>query len=160
MTIQDEGQGEPRSRLQAQVRLILSGIPDVMRGVQGAAAHRPATGRTEDYGDYLHRDRTLLVRDADVDRVISIVSATPVAHDNNMRGLTRLEFSPDERRSVEEACADIDRAIGEGVATPDHILYVCSIPIVRPRSPRRSRPTRFPTRACPRSHPTARACSW
>ena len=53
------------------------------------------------------------------------MSGTPVAHDNNVRGLTRLEFSADERRSVEEACADIDRALGEGVATPDHVLYVC-----------------------------------
>ena len=75
--------------------------------------------------DYQHRDRTLLVRDADVDRVAAVVSGAPVAHDNNMRGLTRLEFSPDERRTVEEACADIDRAHGEGVATPDHVLYVC-----------------------------------
>ena len=74
---------------------------------------------------YLYRDRTLLVRDADVDRVAAIVSGAPVAHDNNLRGLTRLEFSADESRSVEEACADVDRALGEGVATPDHLFYVC-----------------------------------
>jgi subtilisin family serine protease len=36
-----------------------------------------------------------------------------------------LEFSHGERRSVAEACGDIDRALGEGVATPDHVLYVC-----------------------------------
>jgi subtilisin family serine protease len=126
MTIQDEGQGEPRNRLHAQIGLVLSGIPDVVDGLEGAAAHRPDWAE-RDYVDYLHRDRTLLVRDADVDHVTRIVPGAAVAHDNNVRGLTRVEFHPDERRSVEEACADIDRALGEGVATPDHILYICPI---------------------------------
>ncbi len=134
MTIRDEGRDEPRSRLDAQLGLVLSGIPDVLDGLDGAAAH-PADRAEPDNVHYLHRERTLLVRDADVDRVASVVSGTPVAHDNNLRGLTRLEFSADERRSVEEACADIDRALGEGVATPDHILYVC------------------PTTACPATEP-------
>ncbi len=124
MTVQDEGQDEQRRRLQAQVDLILSGIPGVMDGLAAAAAH-PADWAERGEVDYQHRDRTLLVRDADVDRVAAIVSGIPVAHDNNLRGLTRFEFSADERRSVEEACADVDRAYGEGVATPDHILYVC-----------------------------------
>jgi len=124
MTSYDEGQGEPQSRLHAQIRLVLSGIPDVVDGLEGAAAHRPDWAQRNEV-DYLHRQRTLLVRDADVDRVTQVVSSAPVAHDNNVRGLTRLEFSADERRSVEEACADIDRALGEGIATPDHILYVC-----------------------------------
>ncbi len=124
MTIHDEGRNEPQSRMHAQVRLMLSGIPGVVDGLEGAAAH---PGDWADQGDvsYHHRERTLLVRDADVDRVASVVSGTPVAHDNNVRGLTRLEFHPDERRSVEEACAHLDRTLGEGVATPDHILYTC-----------------------------------
>jgi subtilisin family serine protease len=103
---------------------MLSGIPGAVNGLAGATAH-PADWAERDDVDYHHRARTLLVRDSDVDRVTSVVSATPVAHDNNIRGLTRLEFSPDERRGVDEACADIDRAHGEGVATPDHILYIC-----------------------------------
>ena len=121
MSIQDD---EPRSRLHAQIRLLMSGIPDVMDGLEGAAAH-PADWADQGDGNYHHRERTLLVRDADLDRVASVVSGTPVSHDNNVRGLTRLEFSADERRSVEEACAHIDRTLGEGIATPDHILYVC-----------------------------------
>ncbi len=125
MTIHDEGQGEPRGRLHAQIDLMLSGIPGVVDGLEGAVAH-PADWADQGEVDYHHRDRTLLVRDADVDRVASVVSARPVAHDNNVRGLTRLEFSPGERRSVEEACADIDRTLGEGMATPDHILYTCT----------------------------------
>jgi subtilisin family serine protease len=124
MPTRDDEPDEPRSRLEAQVRLILQGKPDVVDGLEGAAAH---PGDWAEQGDvaYHHRERTMLVRDADVERVTAVVSSTPVSHDNNLRGLTRLQFSADERRSVEEACADIDRAHGEGVATPDHILYIC-----------------------------------
>jgi subtilisin family serine protease len=125
MTIRDEGSDERRRRLEAQINLTLRGVPDIVGGLEGAAAH-PVDWAERGEVDYHHRDRTLLVRDADVDRVAAVVSCTPVAHDNNMRGLTRLEFSADERRSVEEACAHIDRVHGEGVATPDHILYVCT----------------------------------
>ena len=39
MTAHDEGQDERRRRLQAQVGLILSGIPGVMDGLEGAVAH-------------------------------------------------------------------------------------------------------------------------
>jgi subtilase family protein len=134
MTIGDDGQQEPRSRLDAQLRLILSGIPDVLDGLDKAAVH-PADRSDPDYADYLHRDRTLLVRDADMDRVRAIVPSAAVPHDNNLRGLTRLEFDADERRSVEEACAAVDQELGEGVATPEHILYVC------------------PTTSCPATEP-------
>lgn len=124
MTIHDEGSDGQRRRLEAQINLTLHGVPDVVSGLEGAAAH-PGDWAERGEVDYHHRDRTLLVRDADVDRVAAHVSCAPVAHDNNLRGLTRLEFSAEERRSVEEACAHIDRVHGEGVATPDHILYVC-----------------------------------
>jgi len=123
MTTNDE---ERRRRLHAQIGLILSGIPGVVDSLEGAAAH-PADWAERGEVDYHHRERTVLVRDADVDRVAAVVSGAPVAHDNNVRGLTRMEFSPDERRSVEEACADIDRTLGEGMATPDHILYTCIV---------------------------------
>ena len=81
----------PRSRLHAQVGLMLSGIPGVVDGLEGAVAH-PADWADRGDVDYHHRERTLLVRDADVDRVTAVVPGTPVPHDNNVRGLTRLEF--------------------------------------------------------------------
>ena len=124
MTIHGEGQDEPRSRLHAQIDLMLSGIPGVVDGLEGSVAH-PADWGDRGQVDYHHRERTLLVRDADVDRVTSVVSGNPVAHGNNIRGLTRLEFDPDDRRSVEEVCTHLDRTLGEGVATPDHVFYVC-----------------------------------
>jgi subtilisin family serine protease len=143
MTIRDEGPDRPSSRLEAQINLTLRGVPDIIGGLEGAAAH-PSDWAEQRNVAYHHRDRTLLVRDADVDRVADVVSCAPVVHDNNLRGLTRLEFSPDERRSVEEACALIDRVHGEGVATPDHILYVCitsSCPATEPEEvPANARP--------------------
>jgi subtilisin family serine protease len=126
MTIRDERPDGPRSRIEAQMNLTLRGVPDIADGLEGAVAY-PHDWAERGEVDYHHRDRTLLVRDADVDRVAAVVSCAPVAHDSNLRGLTRMEFSADERRSVEEACAHIDRVHGEGVATPDHILYVCPV---------------------------------
>jgi subtilisin family serine protease len=124
MSIGDEGRDEPRSSLDAQIRLILSGIPGVSEGLEGAAAWPPDWAERGDV-DYLYRDRSLLVRDADADRVRAIVPSTPVEHDRNVRGLTRLEFTDDEHRSFGDVCAAVDRALGEGVASPDHILYLC-----------------------------------
>jgi subtilisin family serine protease len=125
MSTGDERPGEPQSRLEAQIRLILNGIPGVEAGLEGAAVY-PPQGAEEGNVDYLYRDRALLVRDADVDRVLGRVSAIPVEHENNLRGLTLLEFSADEQRTVERVCTDLDQQLGEGAATPDHILYLCT----------------------------------
>jgi hypothetical protein len=126
MAARDEGPDGPQSRFEEQIQLILSGIPSVEDGLGGAAAW-PPDWQERGAVNYLYRQRTLLVRDADVDSVRAIVPSVPVEHDNNLRGLTRLAFTDDEARSVEEACTAVDRALGEGVATPDHIL---SIPLV------------------------------
>jgi subtilase family protein len=119
---------EPRSRLDAQIRLILQGIPNVVEGLEDAAAWPPDWAQ-HDKVDYLYRDRTVLVRDADVDRVLRgerpVVQGRPVEHDNNLRGLTRIQFSGNERKNVDEACALADRVLGEGVMTPEHVLYIC-----------------------------------
>ena len=60
--------------------------------MEGAAAYPPDWAERGEVA-YYYRDRTLLVRDADVERVTAIVSGEPVAHDDNLRGLTLLEFS-------------------------------------------------------------------
>jgi subtilisin family serine protease len=121
MPIRGKGRGEPQSRLETQVRLVLSGIPHVEEGLEDAAAYPPQWAELNDVA-YLYRERTLLVRDVDVDRLMRHVDGAPVEHDNNLRGLTRFGLSGKE--SVEDACARIDRVLGEGVVTPDHILYL------------------------------------
>jgi Subtilase family len=119
-----EGNGRPRTRLEAQTNLILHGIPDVIGRMEGAAAW-PPDRREQDPVDYLYRERTLLVRDEDVDRVQAIVPSVPIGHDNNLRGLTRLEFGDEETRNIEEVCTAVDVALGEGVVSPDHIFHIC-----------------------------------
>jgi Subtilase family len=131
MPVDDEGREEPRSRLEAQIDLILSGIPGVVDPLEEAEVW-PPNWRERGSFDYLYRRRTLLVRDADVDHVIvgqrdeaPLVLATPDQHDNNLRGLTRLRFSAEEGKTVQEACDLVDRALGEGTVTPDHAFYLC-----------------------------------
>jgi subtilisin family serine protease len=122
MTIGDRA---PRSRLEAQINLILHGIPGVVEGLEGAAAWPPGWAE-QDHVEYLYRERGLLVRDEDLERVTRIVPSEPVQDDDyNLRGLTRLRLT-DENQSVEAACTLADRNLGEGVVTPDHIFYVCS----------------------------------
>jgi Subtilase family len=128
MSTHDEGRDGPRTQLAAQIDLILHGIPDVVDGLEGAAAW-PPDWREQGSIDYLYRERTVLVRDADIDRVIGgqrpVVRARVVGHDNNLRGLTRLEFLDEEDRSVEDVCVAADVALGEGVVSPDHIFFIC-----------------------------------
>jgi hypothetical protein len=128
----DEGGQEPRSRLEAQIDLVLHGIPGVVAGLEEAAVW-PPDWRERGEVDYLYRQRTVLVRDADVDLVIvgqrgqdPLVQGAPDQHDNNLRGLTRIRFFDAEPKTVQEACDLVDRVLGEGAVTPDHVFYVCT----------------------------------
>src|SRR5438105_6599290 len=88
--------GRPHSRLDAQIELLLHGVPGVEGGVEGAAAWPPDwRGRGE--VDYLYREGNVLVRDVDVDRVLGgddpILRGSPVEHENNLRGVTRIQLA-------------------------------------------------------------------
>jgi len=124
MSIYDDRGSGPRTRLEAQTNLILHGIRGGDGGLPGAAAWPPDWAE-QNRVDYLYRAQSILVRDSDVGRVRDIVPSEPVQSDENIRGLTLLQFTDQETRSVEEVCADVDRRLGEGVATPDHIFYIC-----------------------------------
>jgi hypothetical protein len=118
------GDDEPRTVLQAQIDLILRGIPGVEEGLEDAAAW-PPTWATDNNVDYLYRKHTLLVRDADVERVNRIVPIEPLGHPDKLLGLT-LARIVDQEMTVDAACEAVDQALGEGAATPDHIFYVCA----------------------------------
>jgi subtilisin family serine protease len=109
---------EPQTVLQAQTRLILDEL-------EGSAVW-PPDWEQRNYIDYLYRERYLLVRDADVERVTAVVPSEPVRHPDNLRGVTLLQFKPEETRSVEDVLTEIDERLGAGVATPDHVFYICA----------------------------------
>jgi Subtilase family len=120
----DNGYKGPQTVLQAQINLILHGIPGVENGLEGAAAY-PGDWEKENDVEYLYRKRSLLVRDADFERVARIVPIEPAERQGRLRGLT-LATIVDEQTSVEDACRAVDQALGEGVVTPDHIFYICA----------------------------------
>jgi len=140
MSMQEREQA-PQSRLNAQINLILHGIPGVTEGLEGAAAWPPDWAKQNEV-DYLYRRGFVLTRDADVERVRAIIECGVIEHDDNVRGLTLLELP--EGASVEETCARVDRALGEGVVTPDHVFYVCptgtACPATEPEEVHSSRP--------------------
>jgi subtilisin family serine protease len=92
--------------------------------LDGAAAWPPDWEQHNEV-DYLYQERHLLVRDADIERVMRIVPSEPVEHENNLRGVTLLRFADEETRTIEEVCTAVDQALGAGVATPDHVFYIC-----------------------------------
>ena len=110
-------QANPRNRLDAQLALILENLEE-------SAIYPP--DRDEDVDvDYLYRRGTILIRDEDVERVRAVLDGGQARRtENNIRGLTLFEHPA--TRSTEDTCALIDTELGEGVATPDHILYVCN----------------------------------
>ena len=81
---------EPRTRLQAQIQ--------IDPGRAGRRGAWPPDSEQRNYVDY-YQERHLLVRDADIERVMRFVPSAPVEHDNNLRGVTLLRFADDETRT-------------------------------------------------------------
>jgi Subtilase family len=107
----------PRNRLDAQLALILENLEE--------SAIYPPNRDEEVEVDYLYRQGAILIRDEDVERVRTLLGGgEPRRTENNIRGLTLFEHPA--TRSTPETCAFIDTELGEGIATPDHILYVCN----------------------------------
>ena len=124
----------------AQANLVLNNLP-------GAAAY-PASAQWDDDGvdevDYLYRKDTILAREQDADRVAEAISrildeaeGSPQTPDEAERrrqirlervsGTTRVTrlALPSTRILVPAILDRLDQELGVGVATPDHILYLC-----------------------------------
>ena len=124
--------GDPKRKDISQIDLILSEFED------GVVEVWPQDWRTEGAG-YLCRAGSVLVRDTDLDRVMTAFGRGRrqdggTAHEGGIGGVTRLDLPsvvPDEapqafsptQRFLEFA----DLLFGRGVVTPLHLFYVCSV---------------------------------
>ena len=123
------------ARMRDQTELILNNLP-------GAAAY-PPPDQWEDVDDvdYLYREDTILARQQDADRVAEAIGrifdqtgygdvaegdARQIRSDRvaGTRGVIRFTL-PATGTSVPAILDRLDEEFGPGVATPDHILYVC-----------------------------------
>jgi subtilisin family serine protease len=78
---------------------------------------------------FLYRSGNILVRDADLDRVRDVVGGE--VRDSLVSGVTLLEPTGRDTLGALEA---IDGALGRGVASPDHIVYVTPVSLCCPAS--------------------------
>jgi subtilase family protein len=116
---------EPRDQLDAQLSLILEEL-------EGSAIYPPDRDDGIAPVDYLYREGALLVREADIGRVrAALGDDRPAGGDderplmtNPARGLVLYRHPAD--RTTEATCGYLDDVLGEGMVTPDHILYVCN----------------------------------
>ena len=100
-----------RTRLRRHVEIITAARPEVA----------VAKGDSDDLADmeHMYRDGVVLVRDADLDRVRAIVPGNVDA--SLINGIT--SYRPDDTDTA-AVLQQIDRDLGVGVATPDHVVHV------------------------------------
>ncbi len=123
------------TRMRNQIELVLNNLP-------GAAAH-PARDRWDDVDDvdYLYRSDTILSREEHAERVADATTRILVREGygdvpegdarqirqtrvSATRGVTRHAL-PSTPTLVPDLLDRLDEELGPGVATPDHVLYVC-----------------------------------
>jgi len=132
------------ARMRDQTNLILKDLP-------GAAAYPPPDQWDEvDDVNHLYREYTILTREQDADRVVDAITRildqegygdVPEGDARQIQrgrvpGTRRVirHTLPPTRMLVPEILDRLDQELGVGVATPDHILYVCpnSCPATEP----------------------------
>lgn len=143
-----------RERLTDQVGIIQASLPDVevaMADPDPSTPDRLAAGAPQ----YLYRARRILVRDVDLARVDAVLGGDPATVQDRVdsgttdadrprmvNGLT--SYLVQDERTTQQALELVDRELGLGVATPDHVLYVTGAagccPATEPEQPDRDTP--------------------
>ncbi len=109
---------QARERVRVQVKIIRDAMG---RDTVGVALPKDS----DDVADYLYlyRQGVILVRDEDVDRVSAALDQQVRVQDSLVGGVTLLTVLTGE--DVPLVLETLDDRLGFGVATPDHVLYVC-----------------------------------
>jgi subtilisin family serine protease len=113
---------------------VVDEIDHVVKAFRGSADRRPEikAARNDDGVDHLYIEGQILVRAEHLDRVLEILGQ-PAERDllrdepERLRRLTggvALLSLADPQPTVREALEEIDRRLGRGIATPDHVLTV------------------------------------
>ena len=108
---------DPAARTRAQLEVIRRAFKDEV-GIGGG------DGDAENEVAFLYRREHILVRDEDIERVQAALGGADQAPivDGLVHGVSRLALPPG--RDVPEVLDELDRAVGAGVATPDHLMWV------------------------------------
>ena len=113
---------------------VLDEIDYVVRAFRGSADRRPEVKAARNDGgvDHLYVEGQILVRAEYLDRVLEILGQ-PAERDlvrdeperlRRLAGGVAVLALADPQPTVQEALAEIDRQLGRGAATPDHVLTV------------------------------------
>ena len=130
---------QERERVRAQVKIVREAMG---RDTVGIALPKDS----DDVADYLYlyRRGAILVRDEDVERVTAALDQQARVQDSLVGGVTLLAVLTGEE--VPLVLDRLDAVLGAGVATPDHVLYVCAVgggrccPATEPEEPSSGKP--------------------
>ena len=122
----ENGNDQRGGKFQAELDLVLRTYPEF--------AIWPTDWRDLGSYDYAYRKGQLLVADRDLERVTRLLDRAEVI-DRLPIGVNVLQGPDDD---IQEMLQAADRELGQGVATPNHILTVCPRGAVQSRENRTS----------------------
>ena len=111
------------TKVEIQVKLIVDSFQ--AKGIDIGVAW---TGK--DGLDFIYEEHVILVRDAYVEQVRAIIGRREKTHERDdgfIDGVTLLSLDGAEISGVIAAAEAIDRRLGVGVATPNHVLSICPV---------------------------------
>ena len=112
---------------------VIDEIDCVVKAFRGSSDRRPEikAARNDGGADHLYVEGQILVRPEYLDRVLEVLGQ-PAERDlvnvpdrlRRLAGGVAVVTLADPHPTVQEALAEIDRQLGRGIATPDHVLTV------------------------------------